>query len=163
MRSAMTAHHGDRFVDLGSLGVVEAGDVAFDHGNQVPDPADLLLGGGGVGARPLVDAVDGRGQSFPGAQQVLEIGLQVGQERDIGLEVVAAGQRNRIGQAPPPAWTLEGSLQVPYGTATCPIACRARSESSRARASRQMRLPCRSKLNAVTLLTASRRRSSPIL
>ena len=71
-------------------------------------------------------------------------------------------QRNRTGQAPPPAWTLEGSLQVPYGTATCPIAWRARSESSSAWASRQMRLPCRSKLSAVTLSTASRWRSSPI-
>jgi hypothetical protein len=88
---AVTADHGDGFVDLGSLGVVEAGDVAFDHGDEVPDLGDFLLGGGGVGACPLVDAVDGGGQPFPGPQQVLEIGLQVGQERDIGLEVVAAG------------------------------------------------------------------------
>jgi hypothetical protein len=34
-------------------------------------------------------------------------------------------QRNRTGQAPPPAFTLDGSPQVPYGTATAPIAYRA--------------------------------------
>ena len=49
------------------------------------------LGGGGVGARPLVDAVDGGGEPFPGAQQVIEVGGQVGQVGDVGAEVVAAG------------------------------------------------------------------------
>src|ERR1039457_4821589 len=87
----VTADHGDGFADLGLLGVIEAGDVALDPGDQVPDPDDLLLGRGGVGAGPLIAAVDGGGQPFAGAQQVLQVCLQVGQERDIGLEVVAAG------------------------------------------------------------------------
>jgi hypothetical protein len=41
---AVTAHHRDGFVDLGALSVAEAGDVALDPGDQVPDPGDLLLG-----------------------------------------------------------------------------------------------------------------------
>ena len=39
----------------------------------------------------LVDAVDGGGQALPGAQQVIEVGGQVGQVGDVGAEVVAAG------------------------------------------------------------------------
>ena len=41
-------------------------------------------------------------------------------------------QRNRNGQAWPPAVTLDGSAQTPNGTATSPIARRACSESSSA-------------------------------
>ena len=70
-------------------------------------------------------------------------------------------QRNRTGQAPPPAFTLDGSPQVPYGTATAPIAYRACSLSSSVAASRHRRLPCRSNCIAVTLSTAWRRRVSP--
>jgi hypothetical protein len=110
---AMTAHDGDSVVDLGSLGVVEFGDIAFDPVDQPPDSGDLLLGWSGVGAGPFVDPVDGGGQSFAGAQQVFQVCLQVGQERDVGAEVVAAGAAVSIGQAPPPALTLVGSVQVP--------------------------------------------------
>ena len=99
--AAVTADDRDRVVDLGSVGRVELGDVALDPGDQPPDPGDLLLGRGGVGAGPLVDAVDGGGQPFPGAQQVIEVCLQVGQERDVGAEVVAAGaaEPDRAGAA----------------------------------------------------------------
>ena len=86
----MTAHDGDRVVDVGSLGFVELGDVAFDPADQPPDSGDFLLGGGGVGAGPVVDSVDGGGQPFPGAQQIVEVCLQLGQEGDVGAEVVAA-------------------------------------------------------------------------
>ena len=101
MGGAVTAHDGDRLVDAGSLGLVELGDVAFDAVDQPPDPGDLLLGRGGVGAGPVVDAVDGGGQPFAGAQQVIEVGLQVGQEGDVGAEVVAAGaaEPDRAGAA----------------------------------------------------------------
>ena len=98
---AVTAHDGDRVVDAGSLGVVEVGDVAFDAVDQPPDPGDLLFGGGGVGAGPVVDPVDGGGQPFAGAQQIVEVGLQVGQERDVGAEVITAGaaEPDRAGPA----------------------------------------------------------------
>jgi hypothetical protein len=76
---AVAAHHGDGVVDLGSVGLVEVGDVAGDAVDQPADPADLLGGGGGVGAGPFVDPVDGGGEPFAGAQQVVEVGGQLGQ------------------------------------------------------------------------------------
>jgi hypothetical protein len=59
---------------------------------------------------PTAIAVNGGGEPFPGAQQV--VGVQVGQERDVGADVVPAAQRNRTGQAPP-ACMLDGSVHVP--------------------------------------------------
>ena len=141
---------------------VSCGDVAFDPADEPPDPGDLLLGGGGVGAGPLVDAVDGGGEPFPGAQQVIEVGGQVGEVGDVGAEVVAAGA------AEPDRAGASAGLHVGWLGAACrrgrrprrPRNGRARIPAGRA-ASRQTRLPCRSKLIAVTLSTASRRRSSP--
>ena len=93
--------HGDGVVDLGAFGRVESGDVAGDAVDQPPDPGDLLGGGGGVGAGPLVDPVEGGGEPFAGAQQVVEVGGQLGQVRDVGAEVVAAGaaEPDRAGAA----------------------------------------------------------------
>ena len=87
---AVTANDGDRLVDAGSLAFVEIGDVAFDPADQPPDPGDFLLGRGGVDAGPVVDSVDGGGQPFAGAQQIIEVCLQVGQVGNVGAEVVAA-------------------------------------------------------------------------
>jgi hypothetical protein len=110
---AVAADHRDGVLNAGSLGLVEFDDIALDPVDQLSDPGDLLLGGGGVGARPLVDAVEGGGQPFPGAQQILEVGLQVGQMATVVRKWSHPTQRNRTGQAPPPACTLDGSLQVP--------------------------------------------------
>ena len=101
MGGAVTAHHRDGVVDSGALGLVELGRIAFDPVDQPPDPGDLLVGGGGVGAGPLVDPIEGGGQPFAGAQQVIEVGGQLGQVRDVGAEVVAAGaaEPDRAGAA----------------------------------------------------------------
>ena len=72
------------------------------------------------------------GQAFAGAQQVVEVAGEVGQAGTSVRKWSQPAQRNRTGQAPPPACTLDGSPQVPYGTATAPIAYRACSLSSRA-------------------------------
>jgi hypothetical protein len=72
------ADDGDRLLGLGSFSVGELGDVAVDPADEPPDAGDLLLGGGGVGAGPFVDAVDGGGEPFPGAQQVIEVGGRSG-------------------------------------------------------------------------------------
>jgi hypothetical protein len=71
---AVAADHRDGLVDLGAFGDVEACDVAFDAVDESSDAGDLLLGGGGVTASPVVDAVDGGGEPFAGAQQVVEVG-----------------------------------------------------------------------------------------
>jgi len=60
----------------------QAGDVAFDAVDELPDLADLLLGGGGGCVCPFVGAAGG-GQPFPGAQQVIEVGGRVGQEEGV--------------------------------------------------------------------------------
>ena len=57
----------------------QAGDVAFDAVDELPDLADLLLGGGGGCVCPFVGAAGG-GQPFPGTRQVVEVG-GVRQER----------------------------------------------------------------------------------
>jgi hypothetical protein len=88
MGVAVAAHHRDGVLDPGSFGLIELGDIALDPIDQLSDPGDLLLGRGGVGARPLIDPVEGGGQPFPGAQQIIEVGLQVGQMRNRGLEMV---------------------------------------------------------------------------
>ena len=87
---AVLADHGDGFVDMGALGGGQAGEVAVDPVDEPADAGDLLLGWGGVGACPLVGAVDGGGETFAGAQQVVEVGGQVGEVGDVGAEVVAA-------------------------------------------------------------------------
>ena len=46
--------------------------------------------GHGLGACPVVE-IGGGEQAFPVAQQVVEVGVQVGQVGDVGAEVVAAG------------------------------------------------------------------------
>ena len=109
----MLADDGDCLVDPGALGSGQLGDIALDRADEPPDPGDLFLGGGGVGTRPVVDAVDGGGQPFPGAQQVVPAGGQVREVGDVGAEVSQPAQRNRTGQAPPPAATLDGSEQRP--------------------------------------------------
>src|SRR5674536_163030 len=61
----------------------------------------LLLAGGGVGAGPLVDAVDGGGQTLTGLEQIVEIAGEVRQVGHVGAEVVAAGaaEPDRAGAA----------------------------------------------------------------
>ena len=63
------ADDGDRLLDLGAFGGGQGGDVAFDPVDEPPDPGDFLVGGGGVGAGPLVDTVDGGGEPFPGVRR----------------------------------------------------------------------------------------------
>ena len=67
----------------------------------------------GVCAGQVIDAVAGGGETLTDAHQVIEVGGEVGEVGDVGAEVVQPAQRNRIGRAPPPAWTLDGSAQRP--------------------------------------------------
>jgi hypothetical protein len=58
---------------------------------------------------PLVDIGGGGSEdSFAAAQQVIEIGLQVGQVGDIGAEVVAAGAAESVGAGVPAGFDVGG-------------------------------------------------------
>jgi hypothetical protein len=61
------ADHGDGLVKTVLFGLGEPAEVAFDAVDEPPDAGDLFVGWGGVGAGPVIDAVDGCGQAFPGA------------------------------------------------------------------------------------------------
>ena len=87
---AVAADDGDGLVDLVAFGGGELAEAGVDPGDEPPDPGDLLLRGQGLGVRPVVQ-VGGGEQAFPVAQQVIEVGLQVGQVGHVGAEVVAAG------------------------------------------------------------------------
>jgi hypothetical protein len=65
---AVLADDGDGLVDAGPVSRGEAGDVAFDAADELPDDGDLLVGGGCLVACPGVDAGDG-GEPFAGAEQ----------------------------------------------------------------------------------------------
>ena len=110
---AVLADHGDSFVDPGAFGVAEPGHVALDPVDEPADAGDLLFGGGGVGAGPLIDAVDGGGEALAGAEQVIEVGGQVGQVGDVGAEVVAAGAAEPDRAGASAGCTLDGSVQRP--------------------------------------------------
>ena len=88
--AAMAAHDGDRLLKLLSLFGFEFVEAVADLVDQAADPADLFLRRHGVGACPLIE-VGGGEQAFAGAQQVVEVGVEVGQVGDVGAEVVAAG------------------------------------------------------------------------
>ena len=97
----------------------EVVEIGGDSGDEPADPGDLLGRGRGLGSCPVVDI--GAGQElFPVAEQVVEVGVQVGEVGDVGAEVVAAGAAEPVGQACPPAFTLDGSVQIPNGTAPRP-------------------------------------------
>src|ERR1017187_4329124 len=88
---AVLADDGDGFADGCAFFLAQTGDVAVDLGDEPPDAGDLLAGGGGVGACPVVGAGDGGGEPFAGAEQVIEVGGEVGKVGHVGAEVVAAG------------------------------------------------------------------------
>ena len=56
---------------------------------------------GGVDTGPVVDSVDGGGQPFAGAQQIIEVRLQVGQEGNVGAEMITtrAAEPDRAGSS----------------------------------------------------------------
>ncbi len=86
----MAADDLDGFVDAGTLVGVEVIEAGVDTSDQGAYAFDLLLRGGRLGAGPVVELGGGE-KAFPAAQQIVEVGLQVGQVGDVGAEMVAAG------------------------------------------------------------------------
>src|SRR5680860_1222526 len=100
-------------------------EVSVDAADQPPDQGDLLLAGGGVGADPLINAIDGRGEAFAGLQQVIEIDAQVGQVGHVGAEVVATGaaEPDRAGAAACLDVGRLGAAPVGHGDLSDGVAC----------------------------------------
>ena len=87
-RARWLADDGDRLVDLGALGVAEPVDVALDPADELPDPGiSSSAGVASARAHSSTPSMAG-GQPFAGAQQVIEVGGQVGEVGDVGAEVV---------------------------------------------------------------------------
>jgi len=117
--------------DGGAFDVAEWVMFAFDLADEPPDAGDLFFGRGRVRASPFHRFPRRRRPGVRGAQQVVEIAGEVGQVGHVGAEVVTAGaaEPDRAGAAAGfSRWN--GSPQVPYGTATVPIAYRACALSS---------------------------------
>ena len=146
----------DGLVDAGAFGCLEVVETGADAGDEGADAADLFLGGHGLAQHPVVD-VGGSEETLPVSQQVVEVGVQVGQVRDVSAEMVTADAAEPVGAGTASGLALDGSVQTPYGAATSPRAGRACSESSRLLAWRQTRLPRRSKTRVATRSTPLRR------
>ena len=97
---AVAPDDGDGLADLLTFSVGQVIEPVLDPGDELPDPGDFLLGRDGFGACPLVDL--GRGEhAFAVAEQVVEVGVQVGQVGDVGAEVAAAGAAEPVGAGIP--------------------------------------------------------------
>ena len=73
----MAAHDGDGVLDLLALFTAEFIEASADSGDQAADASDFFVGGHGFGACPVVEFGGGE-QAFAGAQQVVEVNMQVG-------------------------------------------------------------------------------------
>jgi hypothetical protein len=80
------AHGRDGVPDLGSFVVGQVVKVRLDSADKAPRSADFRVAGQRFGFDPLVD-VDGGQQPFPVAEEVDQVGLQLGQVGDVGAEM----------------------------------------------------------------------------
>ena len=94
----MAADDRDGVVYDGPFGVGELGDIAFDLADQPPD-AVISSRPGSRPREPTIHSLDGGGQAFAGAQQVVEIAGEVGQGGDVGAEMVTATPDRDPGRA----------------------------------------------------------------
>jgi len=80
----------DSPVDAGTVRWVEVVEAGGDPADEGADAPDLFLRGHRFGARPVVDVSGGK-ETLSVAEQVIEVGVQVGQVGHVGAEVVASG------------------------------------------------------------------------
>jgi hypothetical protein len=87
---------GRSVVDLGSFVGRELVEVLLDAVNEVLQPADLRVGGQGLGLGPLLQ-LDRCEYPFAVTEQIVEVCLEIGQVGDVGAEVVAADATESVG------------------------------------------------------------------
>src|SRR5258708_29080877 len=83
------ADHGDRLGDAGLVLLAEVADIGFDAADQPPQLGDLLIAWSQLCSRPLLQASGGP-EAFPVGEQLLQVGLQLGQVGRVAAEVTAA-------------------------------------------------------------------------
>jgi len=150
------ADHGDRIVDQGLVVLSELTEVSFYAADQLPQLGDLFLARGELGFGPVLQFGGGLDPLAVG-EQLLQVGLELGQVGRVAAEVPAAQAGELVGAGLPAALTLDGSVQTPNGTATRIRAC---SSASRPRMSRNTRRPWLSNWWPLTRSIAARTRFS---
>ena len=75
--ASVSSDGSDRGVDVGTVVGGEVVETGLDAGDESANGPDLVFGGHGFGACPFVD-VGGGEDSFPVAEQVVEVGVEVG-------------------------------------------------------------------------------------
>ena len=107
------AQHRCGSLDLVAFGVV----IARQFGVHAVE--NILVGGDLVGQVPQNEVVDvHRGGSFPVRTQRLNMVFDRWDVGGVGPVETATGALEPDGQAPPPAFTFDGSMQLPKGAAT---------------------------------------------
>jgi len=157
---AVAADDLDRVFDGGPFVGVEVVEPGFDAGDQPPDPVDLFVGWCGLLSCPVVELGAGE-EAFAVAEQVVEVGVEVGEVGDVGAEVVTAcaAESERAGPAPGSDVRRFGADAVGDGDlAQGPPGVFGVDKGLRFLPDR---FPCRSTARAATRSTASRRRGSP--
>src|SRR6266704_2038656 len=150
------ADHGDRIVDQGLVVLSELTEVSFYAADQLPQLGDLFLARGELGFGPVLQFGGGLDPLAVG-EQLLQVGLELGQVGRVAAEVPAAQAGELVGAGLPAALTLDGSVQTPNGTATRIRSC---SSASRPRMSRNTRRPWLSNWWPLTRSIAARTRFS---
>ena len=90
IRARVGAQHAEQLEQLGSLAGRQLVERALAGADQGADGADLRVGRDRLRARPLSELRDGDPEPLAGLEQPFEVGVEVGQVRGVGAEVLAA-------------------------------------------------------------------------
>src|SRR5260370_5776513 len=95
------ADHGDCVGDQGLVLLGKVLDVGLDAADQLPQLGDLFLARGELGFGPVLK-VGGGLDPFPVGEQLLQVGLQLGQVGRVAAEMPAAQAGQLLVACPPP-------------------------------------------------------------
>src|SRR6266702_743764 len=101
------ADHRDRVGDPVTVLLGEVGDVGLDTADQVPQLGDLFLARGELGSGPVLQFGGGL-DLFPVGEQLLQVGLELGQVGRVAADPVDSGPDPLFGDAVVPESCLDG-------------------------------------------------------
>jgi hypothetical protein len=99
------ADDGYRVGDQGLVLLGKIGDVGLDAADQLPQLGDLFLARGELGFGPVLQ-FGGGSDSFPVGEQLLQVGLELGQVGRVAAEVPAAQAGELVGACLPACFSL---------------------------------------------------------